>query len=84
MAGSTRVNACEGYRRALAAHAAAAPVRSADPGIAEAVERQTRVLRALSRHAFPEPGTVPDVEPARSTRSVRSAAARLRRPRPPP
>ncbi|MEU3620113.1 hypothetical protein ABZ725_48725 [Streptomyces sp. NPDC006872] len=56
----TRETACDGYRRALAAHQEAAPPRRVDPGIAEAVERQTRAMRELSRRAFPEPEVVPD------------------------
>ncbi|MEU6009551.1 DciA family protein [Streptomyces sp. NPDC047453] len=50
----TRDTASLGYRQALAAHQAAAPARRVDPGIAEAVERQTRAMRELSRRAFPE------------------------------
>jgi hypothetical protein len=51
----TRELASEGYHQALAAHQAVAPARRVDPGIAEAVERQTRAMRELSRRAFPEP-----------------------------
>ncbi|WP_329317057.1 MULTISPECIES: DUF721 domain-containing protein [unclassified Streptomyces] len=51
----TRETACEGYRRALAAYQRAALPRRVDSGIAEAVERQTRVMGELSRKAFPEP-----------------------------
>ncbi|MFI1169292.1 DciA family protein [Streptomyces sp. NPDC020801] len=51
----TRQLASEGYRQALAAHQAVAPARQVDLGIAEAVERQTRAMRELSRRAFPEP-----------------------------
>ncbi|MFJ9026265.1 hypothetical protein ACIRPU_40820 [Streptomyces sp. NPDC102259] len=36
-----------------------------DPGIAEAVERQNRAMRELSRRAFPESDVVPDDAPAR-------------------
>ncbi|GGU15275.1 hypothetical protein [Streptomyces lateritius] len=54
----TRETACEGYRRALAAHQEVAPPRRVDPGIAEAVERQTAALRELSRRAFPETDVV--------------------------
>ncbi|MFD3931738.1 DciA family protein [Streptomyces sp. NPDC058614] len=50
----TRETASGGYRQALAAHEAVAPERRVDPGIAEAVERQTRAMRELSRRAFPE------------------------------
>ncbi|MFD9289577.1 hypothetical protein ACFWBV_15060 [Streptomyces sp. NPDC060030] len=49
-----RETACEGYRRALAAHQEVAPPRRVDPGIAAAVERQNAALRELSRRAFPE------------------------------
>ncbi|WP_308406125.1 hypothetical protein [Streptomyces naphthomycinicus] len=38
----------EGYRRAIEAHRQAARPSLADPGIAEAVERQTAAMRALS------------------------------------
>ena len=34
------------------------------PGITEAVERQKRAMRELSRRAFPEPDVVPDDAPA--------------------
>lgn len=54
----------DGYRRALEAHRAAVPPSRADPGIAEAVERQTASMRELSRRAFPEPDSVPDDAPA--------------------
>ena len=50
----TRETACEGYRRALAAHQEAATPSRVDPGIAAAVERQNRAMRELSRKAFPE------------------------------
>ncbi|MEV7683245.1 DUF721 domain-containing protein [Streptomyces sp. NPDC088341] len=48
----------DGYRRALQAHRQAAPPRLADPGITEAVERQTAAMRELGRRAFPEPDPV--------------------------
>ncbi|MFF3699094.1 DciA family protein [Streptomyces sp. NPDC002221] len=56
--------ACEGYRRALAAHQEVAPPRWVDPAVAAAVERQTAAMRELSRRAFPEtdiavPGDAP-------------------------
>ncbi|KPI00012.1 protein of unknown function DUF721 [Actinobacteria bacterium OK074] len=60
----TRETACEGYRRALAAHQEVAAPSRVDPGIAEAVERQTRAMRELSRRAFPETDVVPDDAPA--------------------
>jgi hypothetical protein len=56
--------ASEGYRQALAAHQAVAPARRVDPGIAEAVERQTRAMRELSRRAFPEPEVSSQEQPA--------------------
>ncbi|MGW5679529.1 DciA family protein [Streptomyces sp. NPDC003860] len=51
----TRELASDGYHRALAAHRQAVPPSLADPGIAQAVERQTRAMRELSARAFPEP-----------------------------
>ncbi|MEW2373421.1 DciA family protein [Streptomyces sp. NPDC006656] len=86
----TRETACEGYRRALAAHQKVAPPRRVDPGIAEAVERQTAAMRELSRLAFPETDVaVPDdaptpIEQARTERRRQadaSHAAALRRAR---
>ncbi|MYW31075.1 DUF721 domain-containing protein [Streptomyces sp. SID2119] len=86
----TRETACEGYRRALAAHQEVAPPRRVDPGIAAAVERQTAAMRELSRRAFPETDVaVPDDAPTPfdATRSERrrqaevSRAAALRRAR---
>ncbi|MFE7675803.1 DUF721 domain-containing protein [Streptomyces albidoflavus] len=85
----TRETACEGYRRALAAHQEVAPPRRVDPGIAAAVERQTAAMRELSRRAFPETDVVVDEAPTPfdATRSERrrqaevSRAAALRRAR---
>lgn len=85
----TRDTACEGYRRALAAHQEAAVPFRVDPGIAEALERQNRAMRELSRKAFPETGVVPDdapapIEQARTQRRREadvSHAAALRRAR---
>jgi hypothetical protein len=54
----------DGYRRAIEAHRQAAPPSQVDPGIAEAVERQTKAMRELSRRAFPEPDVAPDDAPA--------------------
>ncbi|MFE3770831.1 DUF721 domain-containing protein [Streptomyces sp. NPDC059122] len=54
----------DGYRRAVEAHRQAAPPSRVDPGIAEAVERQTRAMRELSRRAFAEPDVVADDAPA--------------------
>ncbi|MFJ3310784.1 hypothetical protein ACIPSA_49190 [Streptomyces sp. NPDC086549] len=56
--------ASEGYHQALAAHQAVAPARRVDPGIAKAVERQTRAMRELSRRAFPHPETSSQEQPA--------------------
>ncbi|WP_308408582.1 DUF721 domain-containing protein [Streptomyces sp. AC627_RSS907] len=86
----TRETACEGYRRALAAHQEVAPPRQVDPGIAAAVERQTAAMRELSRRAFPETDVaVPDdaptpIEQARTEhrrQADASHAAALRRAR---
>ncbi|MFI1510204.1 DciA family protein [Streptomyces sp. NPDC020597] len=85
----TRELASDGYRQALAAHQAVAPARRVDPGIAEAVERQTRAMRELSRRAFPEPEVSLDDQPtpleaARVQRRRESEATRalaLRRAR---
>jgi hypothetical protein len=51
----TRATACEGYHRMLAALQDGRPDSRVDPAIAEAVKRQTRAMRELSRGAFPEP-----------------------------
>ncbi|MEV0694054.1 DciA family protein [Streptomyces sp. NPDC050388] len=85
----TRETASPGYRLALEAHREVAPAPRVDPGIAEAVERQTAALRELSRRAFPEIDDVPDDAPtpfdaARSERRRQaevSRAAALRRAR---
>ncbi|THA28404.1 DUF721 domain-containing protein [Streptomyces sp. A1277] len=79
----------DGYRRAIEAHRQAAPPSRVDPGIAEAVERQTRAMRELSRRAFPEPDAVPDDAPApieqarlqRRRQAAATEAAALRRAR---
>lgn len=60
----TRDMASPGYQQALAAHQAVAPARRVDPGIAEAMERQTKAMRELSRRAFPEPEASSDDQPA--------------------
>ncbi|MGV9342849.1 DciA family protein [Streptomyces sp. NPDC003688] len=62
----------EGYHQAIAAHRSAAPPSRIDSGIAEAVDRQTRAMRALSQRAFPEP---PDDAPA----AIEAARAQRRR-----
>lgn len=59
----TRQMASSGFREALAAHQSAVPAQTLDPGITEAVERQTRAMRELSRRAFPEAEVVPDDAP---------------------
>lgn len=46
--------ASPGFRQALAAHQAVTPAQRLHPGITEAVERQTKAMRELSRRAFPE------------------------------
>ncbi|MFC4506112.1 MULTISPECIES: DUF721 domain-containing protein [Streptomyces] len=85
----TGETARKGYRRALAAHQETASPRRVDPGIEEAVERQTRAMRELSRRAFPDPEVVPDdatasIEVTRAQRRRAAAtteAAALRRAR---
>ncbi|WP_344384673.1 DUF721 domain-containing protein [Streptomyces thermolineatus] len=85
----TRETASDGYRHALAAHQETARPSRVDPSIAEAVERQTAAMWALSLRAFPEPEPVADdqlapIEQARTERSRRadaSHAAALRRAR---
>ncbi|MFH9118374.1 hypothetical protein [Streptomyces globisporus] len=60
-----------------------------DAGIAEAVERQTRAIRELSRRAFPESGVALDDAPAsieqarvqRRRQAAATEAAALRRAR---
>lgn len=85
----TRETASPGFHQALAAHQAVAPPRRIDPSIAQAVERQTTAMRALSARAFPEPEPVADdapapIEQARTERRRQadvSHAAALRRAR---
>ncbi|MFD9572654.1 DciA family protein [Streptomyces sp. NPDC059982] len=60
----TRESAAAGYRRALEAHQQVHTQRPADPAIAAAVERQSRVLREASRRAFPEREAARDDQPA--------------------
>ncbi|MEU7183901.1 MULTISPECIES: DciA family protein [Streptomyces] len=84
-----REAASDGYRRALAAHQGVARPPRVDPGIVEAVERQTAAMRELSRHAFPEPDMVTDDAPApieqarleRRRQAAATEAAALRRAR---
>jgi hypothetical protein len=79
----------EGYRRAIEAHREAVVPSRVDPGIAQAVERQTRAMRELSRRAFPEPPAVRDDAPApidqarvqRRRQAAKTEAAALRRAR---
>ncbi|MFC9409317.1 DciA family protein [[Kitasatospora] papulosa] len=85
----TREMASPGFHQALAAHQAVTPARRLDPRITEAVERQTRALRELSRHAFPDQEPHPEetpapIDPARIQRRRQAAvteAAALRRAR---
>ncbi|MET9535345.1 hypothetical protein ABZY02_33115 [Streptomyces sp. NPDC006649] len=79
----------DGYRRAIEAHRQAVPPPRMDPGIAQAVERQNRAMRELSRRAFPEPPAVPDDAPTpidqtraqRRRQAAATEAAALRRAR---
>ncbi|MEU2357922.1 DciA family protein [Streptomyces misionensis] len=85
----TRDMATPGFHRALAAHQAVAPVQRVDPGITEAIKRQNRAMRELSRRAFPESAPAPDdaptpIEQTRAQRRRQAAAteaAALRRAR---
>ncbi|MFE5097765.1 hypothetical protein ACFRCI_47830 [Streptomyces sp. NPDC056638] len=56
----TREMASPGVHQALAAHQSVAPAQRVDLEITEAVERQTRAMRELSRRAFPELETAPE------------------------
>lgn len=79
----------DGYHRAIEAHRQAARPSRVDPATAEAVERQTRAIRELSRRAFPEPDVVSDDAPAlieqvrlqRRRQTAATEAAALRRAR---
>ncbi|MGW5609449.1 DciA family protein [Streptomyces sp. NPDC003753] len=85
----TREMASPGFHQALAAHQAVVPPSRVDPAIAEAVERQTKALRALSLQAFPEPEAAADDQPApieqarieRRRQAAATEAAALRRAR---
>ncbi|MFE0886995.1 DciA family protein [Streptomyces rochei] len=85
----TREMGSAGFHQALAAHQAVVPPSRVDPSIAEAVERQTRAMRALSLQAFPEPEAAADDQPApieqarteRRRQADVSYAAALRRAR---
>ncbi|MFC9622048.1 DciA family protein [Streptomyces sp. NPDC056930] len=85
----TRQEASPGFRQALAAHQAVTPAQLLDPGITDAVERQTRAMRELSRRAFPETEAAVDDAPAplnaahlqRRREAAATEAAALRRAR---
>lgn len=85
----TRQEASPGFHQVLAAHQAATPAQRLDPGITEAIERQTRALRELSRRAFPDREPDPDDAPApidaariqRRRQAAVTEAAALRRAR---
>ncbi|WP_333732562.1 DciA family protein [Streptomyces sp. IBSBF 3010] len=85
----TRETASPGFRQALAAHQAVTPAQRLDPGIAQAVERQTRAMRELSRRAFPETQAAVEETPApinaahlqRRREAAATEAAALRRAR---
>lgn len=85
----SREEASPGYLQALAAHQAVTPVRRVDPGLEEAVERQTRAMRELSRRAFPEcntaaggaPALVDQIPVQRRRQAAATEAAALRRAR---
>ncbi|MEU3954033.1 DciA family protein [Streptomyces achromogenes] len=84
----TREMGSPGFHQALAAHQAVVTPSRIDPSIAEAAERQTAAMRALSLRAFPEPepaGNEPaPIEQARIERRRQAAvshAAALRRAR---
>lgn len=85
----TRQDASPGFRQALAAHQAVTPAQRLDPGITEAVERQTRAMRELSRRAFPETEAAVEEAPApinaahlqRRREAAATEAAALRRAR---
>ncbi|GGZ18511.1 DciA family protein [Streptomyces nitrosporeus] len=85
----TRQEASPGFHQALAAHQAVTPAQRLDPGITEAVERQTKALRELSRRAFPDREPDPNDAPApidaarikRRRQAAVTEAAALRRSR---
>ncbi|WP_432008033.1 DciA family protein [Streptomyces parvus] len=60
----TREMGSAGFHQALAAHQAVVPPSRVDPSIAQAVERQSAAMRALSLRAFPEPEEPADDAPA--------------------
>ncbi|MFD8823866.1 DUF721 domain-containing protein [Streptomyces sp. NPDC059605] len=87
----TRGMASPGFRRALAALQAVTPPQRTDPGVTEAIERQTRALRERSRRAFPDTDTgavtdnalasIGQVRTERRRQADASLAAALRRAR---
>ncbi|MEU3733697.1 DciA family protein [Streptomyces sp. NPDC033538] len=85
----TRDMAPLGFHRALAAHQAVPRVQHVSSGVTEAIERQNRAMRELSRRAFPEPDAAPDDAPAsmndarlqRRRQAAATEAAALRRAR---
>ncbi|MGW8065926.1 hypothetical protein ACVV2G_27555 [Streptomyces ziwulingensis] len=85
----TRDMAPPGFHRALAAHQAVPRVQHVSSGVTEAIERQNRAMRELSRRAFPEPDAAPDDAPAsmndarlqRRRQAAATEAAALRRAR---
>ncbi|MFE9797034.1 hypothetical protein ACFYRL_35540 [Streptomyces goshikiensis] len=60
----TRDMATPGFHRALTAHQAVPRAQHVASGVIEAIERQNRAMRELSRHAFPEADVVTDDAPA--------------------
>ncbi|MGW1776223.1 DciA family protein [Streptomyces sp. NPDC002104] len=85
----TRDMAPPGFHQALAAHQAVPRVQHVRSGVTEAIERQNRVMRELSRRAFPEPEVAVDDAPApinaahlqRRREAAATEAAALRRAR---
>ena len=84
----TRDMAAPGFHRALAAAQAVEPTQRIDPDISEAIERQTRAMRELSRRAFPDRGEAvgeptqidaPFVQRRREAEAIREKAVRRAR-----
>ncbi|MFE2046416.1 DUF721 domain-containing protein [Streptomyces sp. NPDC059477] len=80
----TREMGSPGFHQALATHQAVVPPNRVDPSIAEAVERQTAAMRALSLQAFPNRRRRPTTSRPRSNRPAPNAAARPTPPTRPP
>ncbi|MFH9425440.1 DUF721 domain-containing protein [Streptomyces sp. NPDC017529] len=59
----TRGMAPPGFHRSLTAHQAVPRGQHVSSGVTEAVERQHRAMRELSRRAFPDPEPAPDGGP---------------------